>query len=240
MNAVPAMIGCAFLLEAVRSGDLRAPSTFVPAGAAHIERMVAGPTQPTQHQPARARPLASATPDGRASARRPAGYAEVANGSGSLAGKVVCPAPGVFLVPAGQPRIERRAEGPSRSAQRRPARGRAFIGPESRTDARRAVLLPRERKLLFSGLRAYLSGDFDLAIRYFEQIAAAKPTDAEIHILLGSALYSAWALESGDEKSLLFVRARSELRAAARLNRSLEPNPRFYSPKIIALYESTR
>jgi tetratricopeptide (TPR) repeat protein len=92
---------------------------------------------------------------------------------------------------------------------------------------------------LEGGLRAYLDGDLDEAVRRFEELARITPDSASARLLLGTALYGSWVVGGRTDEKLL-TRARRELTAAARLDPDLEPDPRLCPPSVTDLYASLR
>lgn len=96
-----------------------------------------------------------------------------------------------------------------------------------------------DTRALERGLRAYLTGDLDEAIRLFEEVTRDEPRAAQPHALLGAALYGSWLLDGeSDEKRL--GRARDALSRAAGIDPDLALDPALYPPRVIALYRSLR
>ena len=100
-------------------------------------------------------------------------------------------------------------------------------------------VIDADPEILESGLRAYLRGDLETAIRTFGDLARTSPQSARLHLLLGMALHSSWVI-GGESDESLFERSRRELSEAARLDPRLAPDPALCPPRVVALHRSLR
>ena len=89
------------------------------------------------------------------------------------------------------------------------------------------------------GLRAYLGGDLELAVRLFQQMAEQEPRSARLQLFLGMALHNAWVV-GGEAEPTLVRQSERALRTASSLNPSLVPDPAICPPRVVALYRQLR
>lgn len=98
---------------------------------------------------------------------------------------------------------------------------------------------PIDRTVLERGLAAYLEGDFEGSIGWFEELTQATPDSARLRLLLGMSLHGAW-VTGGETDNDLIERARAELAGATGLDPALMPDPALCPPRVAALFRSLR
>lgn len=95
-------------------------------------------------------------------------------------------------------------------------------------------------RLLREAAARYLAADYSGAIQVLSQPAPAEPRAAAVAMLLRAASRHALLLESGSLDPTRRAEIEADVRACRRLDASLEPDTRFFSPLFVELFRRVR
>jgi len=87
-----------------------------------------------------------------------------------------------------------------------------------------------------SGIRAYFAGNNDKAINELNAAERKCRTDPNLYLFLGCA-YSAQYFLTGEEDEQLLQNAMANFQKVKRLDSDFKPDRRYFSPRIIALFQ---